>query len=470
MPMSLRNRLLLLFTALLAFMLALAWWGSRWLTRELAAELDRVALYVGESMVSALDQEVLAEAGDSDQVIVLVERTIESEDQTIHALHRQQGERITSMSLKVGDEPARVLDFPEPAPGERHLARVELKTVHESRSAPGSLRVSGRNLMREIPIPGQGVSDSMQRFSKRLWIGLVALFALGLAGAAFIAHRVGRPLRRLQLAARRLGGGDLGAQITDSRGSVTEVDETISAFNQMSAGLRQLEQARRELRAREHLSELGEIGRGLAHSLRNPLNAIGLALEELVGQAPDRGRALALADGARAQIRRIDRSIRSFLTLASASQAAPEPLQLNEIADDVILEALQLAGPGVEVRLEADPGIRLNGVATEVRAMLQTLVVNAVQASPPGVEVVVQIGAGDDRIRIEVCDRGPGLAPAVREKLFQPHLTTKPDGSGMGLYLTRRLAESRYRGTIELADRDGGGTVAKLELGAREHG
>lgn len=468
--MSLRNRLLLLFAALLAFMLALAWWGSRWLTRELAAELDRVALFVGESMVSALDQEVLAEAGDEDKVIVLVERTIQTSDQTIHALHRQQGDRITSMSLQVGDEPARVLDFPEPGPGERRLARIEVQALRESQTAPGTLRVSGRHLKREIPIPGQGVSDSMQRFSNRLWIGLVALFALGLAGAAFIAHRVGRPLRRLQLAARQVGGGDLGAQIPDAGGSVTEVDETIAAFNQMSAGLKQLEETRRELRAREHLSELGEIGRGLAHSLRNPLNAIGLTLEELAGQAPDRERALALADGARAQIRRIDRSIRSFLTLASASQAEPEPIDLGEIANDVILEALQQASPGVEIKLDAAPGLKLAGVATEVRAMLQTLVVNAVQASPPGAEVRVRAGATGDRVRIEVLDRGPGLAPTVREKLFQPHLTTKPDGSGMGLYLTRRLAESRYRGTIELTDRDGEGTVAILDLGPRGHG
>ncbi len=466
--MSLRNRLLILFATLLALMLALAWWGSRWLTRELTDELDRVALFVGQSLVSAIDEDVLAEAGEADEIVVLVERTIETDDQTIRALHRQQGDRITRMSLQVGDEPARVLDFPAAQIERSHVARFEVRTVRESVSTPGSLRVSGPHVLREIPIPGQGVSTSMERFSTRLLIGLLALFALGLAGAAFIAHRVGRPLRRLQLAARQVGGGELGAQIADSGGSVSEVDDTIAAFNKMSAGLKQLEETRRELRAREHLSELGEIGRGLAHSLRNPLNAIGLALEELAGPAPDRERAAELADGARAQIRRIDHSIRSFLTLASASQAKPEALDLVEIANDVILEALQLAGNGVEIRLEGGPSLALTGVATEVRAMLQTLIVNAVQASPPGSEVLVRLRGDGEGARIQVLDRGHGLDPAVAERLYQPHATTKPDGSGMGLYLTRRLAVSRYRGTVELAAREGGGVAATLHLQARE--
>ncbi|MCG8459789.1 MAG: HAMP domain-containing histidine kinase, partial [Holophagales bacterium] len=336
--------------------------------------------------------------------------------------------------------------------------------------------------------------------------------------AAVVAHRESAPLRRLASAASEVGEGSLGIQVPATSGDV-EIRHTLTAFNRMSERLAELDAEHRRLQSRRHLSEIADIARGLAHSLRNPLNALGLSVEELAAPRPDRigdeGRQEQLADAARRQIRRLDHGIRSFLLLASPSDGdGLEVVRLDvaELVRDVALEALQERSDGTRVEIQigsrpaeldgpgqaaAPPAFHLDGVAPELRAVIQALVVNALEASPEGTTVRVVLETVDDpglgpesetahvprshhqvngswpeapqqrRLRLEVLDRGPGLDSAVRERLFTPHLSTKPSGSGMGLFLAHRIATYCYTGSLELLDREGGGTRARLLLGPR---
>ena len=326
--MSLRLRLMLLFGGLLVVMLAAAWWWSQWLTRNLTSELDQVALSVGQSVVSIIGEGTQFETRVEPElqvtsVDVLVERVVEDDDgRKVTAIHRQQDGQITGFSVQVDDQPASFVDLPAAARlNIRSVADFTFETIRETGEGPPALRLLGNHLVRDIPIPEQGTEDLIADFSRQLFAGLVALFAAGLLIAAFIAHRVSNPLRRLQAAADRVGHGERGVQVTGQ--GVSEVNSAIRAFNQMSLQLEQLEETRRSLRAKEHFSEIGEIGRGLAHSLRNPLNAIGLTLEELAARAGNAPENQELAQGARQQIRRIDESIRAFLALANAGSRIP---------------------------------------------------------------------------------------------------------------------------------------------------
>ena len=288
---------------------------------------------------------------------------------------------------------------------------------------------------------------------------------------AAVSHRVTTPLRRLSDAARRIGDGALGTRVADSGDG--EVGEAIQAFNRMSGRLEELDARARELEARKHLGEIGEIARGLAHSLRNPLNALGLSVEELAARGSaaqgSAAQGTGLAESARRQIRRIDQSIRSFLVLASQSGGVSVAVDVGELIQDVALEALQDSRGKVRLELDLAADLpRLRAVEPELRAVLQALVVNAVEASPEGGRVTVRSAArGAGRLRIEIDDQGPGLAPEVRKRLFTPHLSTKANGSGMGLFLAHRIATNRYDGRLELVDLEGGGTRAVLELAAR---
>lgn len=329
------------------------------------------------------------------------------------------------------------------------------------------LLLGNSHLVHRIPIPRSPLVQPLKRFSDRFLLGSAGILLLGLLLAGLLAHRVTAPLYRLSRAAREVGEGALGTQVPVHTGG--EVGATLTAFNRMSRHLQELDSDARRLRAREHLGELGEVARGLAHSLRNPLNALGLSVETLTTSDQEDER-LQLADAARRQIRRMDSALRSFLALASGGGGEPEPVSLTALLQDVALEALQDANGG-RVRVDLEPGPELpplRAVAPELRAVLQALVINAVEASPAGGSVTVKASSPtQDRWRVEILDCGPGLPATVRERLFTPHTSTKPHGSGMGLYLAQRIASNRYGGELQLLEREDGGTRAVLDLAPR---
>ena len=310
-----------------------------------------------------------------------------------------------------------------------------------------------------IPVPRGGLDRAVDTFLSKLLLGSIALFVVGLGAIAWVAHRVTRPLRGLAEAAARVGDGELGAVVPE--GGDREVAATLRAFNGMSQRLAALDEEAQRLRDRQHLGELGDVARGLAHALRNPLHTLGLAVDVL---ATGRDDAAGTALAARTQIQRIDGALESFLTLAGAG-GARERLALDDLARDVALELAQSTNP-VAVRVLAEAGpVPVACVPAELRAVVHALVVNAAEAAP-GDPVVVRVEpvADGERARLEVLDRGPGLAPEVRAKLFTPHVTTKAHGTGMGLYLAERIARTRYAGSLELHERPGGGIRAVLEV------
>ena len=340
---------------------------------------------------------------------------------------------------------------------------------------PGTrfLTVEQPDRVSQVPIP-QANRSALERFQRRLWLGSGVIVALGLLVAAWLAHRVSTPLRRLSTAATEIGDGAFGTRVVADTGD-REVRNTVDAFNHMSARLAELDAETRRLETLRHMGELGDVARGLAHTLRNPLNALGLSVEELAarnrsfGGEPDEEDGVdGLVESARRQIRRIDRGIRSFLLLASQSGGVVEEVNVGSLVEDVALEALQ-DNPGRHLELHIAPGpTPLTAVEPELRAVVQALVVNALEASPAGGIVDVHLEpSADGRVTLRVDDHGPGLAPEIRERLFTPHLSTKANGSGMGLFLAHRIAGHRYGGRLELLDRDVGGTRAELEIGPR---
>ena len=282
------------------------------------------------------------------------------------------------------------------------------------------------------------------------------LLMAGLFASAILSSRLTRPLRSLAEGADLLGRGDLGIQVPESASG--EVGDLQRAFNRMSHRLQELEGERQIWQQREHLAQLGDLSRGLAHTLRNPLHTLGLAVEELAdGDTSRQG----LVETSRAQIRRIDRWLRSFLALGAEESVEPEEIDLGELVKGVILESVQ---QGADVRVEERGDLCVRAVPSAVQAAISNLMENAIQASPPGEPVEVTMWCDGGAAAVRIVDRGSGLPPEVKERLFSPHVTTKVGGSGMGLFLARQLIVGMHGGEIELADATDGGTVATVRL------
>lgn len=534
--MTLRLRLFLVFGALLALLIAAQALFLRALTDDLVEEVDRVAVTVGRSVASVFATKA-GQGGDSEsdgqsdgqsdgdaadgahQAIVIhleVDGEVEGEidgDLATGGPGDRPGRRIVREIVRRSpDRPVRieriVHDGAEESAFHFEIEHEVLSgTEHGEHGERGDgpqrmLWLERPDLEALVPIPHRGLDERLAALRRDMLLASLGLLLIGLLVVAVVARRVAAPLQRLADASAAVGAGALGTRV-EVDAPDREVRSVLEAFNAMSARLAALDAETRRLAGHRHLADLGEVARGLAHSLRNPLNALGLTVDELLERArryqtegesdPGIGQTAATA---RRQIRRLDRSIRSFLALASRDDPGlePRPVDLGALVDDVALEALQDAGGRVRVEVTppeaevvpveaADQTLR--AVPAELRAAVQALVVNAVEASPDGGLVTLRLrpastgdgrsdsesggesGGDGERFRLTIDDEGPGIAPALRDRLFSPHTTTKPHGAGMGLFLAHRLAVHRYQGSLLLEDREPTGTRAILTLGDR---
>lgn len=515
--MSLRMRWFLVVGGLVALLVAAQGWWVRQLAGDLSDEADRVAVTVGRSMAhyffaDDMGHDNLAEVHVLDFSTpdalgeLLDDKSPFGGEHSLH--HKEVHHKEVRTVIECDDGDCREKRYENGTVKERLLPPEEVdsrsngggsyrtwiqsSSQHRDEAAAVEAEISlhlenegdrrflmlaGPNVEHRVDIPHSGVGERLEIFMRHMLLGSLGILAIGLLLAGFLAHRVTRPLEQLSASAQRVGEGEWGAQVA-VQGS-GELAQAIGAFNHMSSSLADLDARNRELGASQHLGEIGEIARGLAHSLRNPLNALGLSVDELaarsvaegdagIGRAGDE-EAKELADAARKQIRRIDQSIRSFLALASQGGGVVTPVDLGQLVDDVALEALQDARGRVRLdveRLDEDE-LSIAGVEPELRAVLQALVVNAIEASPDGGQVTVRVERRDGSLCLLVDDEGPGLPPEVRQRLFTPHLSTKANGSGMGLFLAHRIACNRYAGHLELHDRQPTGTRVELRLADR---
>jgi signal transduction histidine kinase len=155
----------------------------------------------------------------------------------------------------------------------------------------------------------------------------------------------------------------------------------------------------------------------------------------------------------------INRTLTSLLTLSCQGVDRSVTVALKTVLQDLCLEF-----SAQQLQLEAQ-ALCCRGAETELRFILHVLVSNAVEASPEPGSVCLKLWREPDGIYFEVSDQGPGLNPEVAASLFQPHISSKAEGAGMGLYLAKRLLQMYYQGEISLHNRPEGGVLAHIRLG-----
>lgn len=206
----------------------------------------------------------------------------------------------------------------------------------------------------------------------------------------------------------------------------------------------------------ERLATAGRMSAAIAHEINNPLEALTNLLY-IIEHAPDatpfiRETAASALDGI-TQIAHITRQTLGFYReLRSA-----ERFDLSESVEDTLeLYSRRAASAQVSFDTDLQPGLRLHGVRGEIRQIISNLVVNALEASPPGSFIHVASFAESGQAHLRVQDQGPGIAEPLRATIFEPFFTTKQGtGTGLGLWITKTLVE-KHHGTLRLQDRSDG--------------
>jgi signal transduction histidine kinase len=270
-------------------------------------------------------------------------------------------------------------------------------------------------------------------------------FGVGL-GAYPVVRRITRRLERLQQGVEALGSGQLSARVAIH--GKDELAQLATSFNASAERIEKLVNAQKTLLA------------NASHELRSPLTRIRMALE--VAHPID----LNTNKEIQKNIRELDQLIDEILLASRLDATIFEPLQLEAI-DLTGLVAEECAR--VNIELEA-PAIQMHGDAKLLRRLVRNLLENA-QRYGGDAPISVTLNRGDDKtINLEVCDRGPGVPEAGREKIFEPFYRLpgareRDGGVGLGLSLVKQIA-LRHGSTVECVAREGGGTCFRVLFAA----
>lgn len=200
------------------------------------------------------------------------------------------------------------------------------------------------------------------------------------------------------------------------------------------------------------LAALGRLVAGVAHEIRNPLTGIKLLLDGIARRPVDT-RTAADVETAKGEIGRLDHVVSSLLGVARDARTEPVAIALGELADERIVLAREL-GAARDVRVVREGDADVVAERDVVVRVLDNLLRNAVEASPDGGVVTVRVAREDDAVVLAVVDQGAGVPKAREAELFEPFFTLKPDGTGLGLWLSRALAEARGFGLDYAREKD----------------
>lgn len=235
---------------------------------------------------------------------------------------------------------------------------------------------------------------------------------------------------------------------------------------ELEANARALLSAEEAMRRSERLRALGELAAGMAHEIRNPLGGIRGAAEVLVKPEtkPDaRAEFGKLLDD---EVTRLDRVVGNFLDFARPPAAEVARVRPAEVVDAVfLLLAGEARGRGVTTENAVARDVEVRADADLLRQILLNLCLNAMQAQSGGGRVRVAASRDGDRVFLDVEDGGPGVAADLRGRLFDPYVTGRAGGSGLGLPIASRLAET-MSGRVELLRTGETGSVFRVTLPA----
>lgn len=282
-------------------------------------------------------------------------------------------------------------------------------------------------------------------------IWLITAAVLSLAGAAFIARLINRPLKQLSFAASRMRDGDFDASLLDETAATSEIREVNIGFNRMAEQLSKIEQDRVIMLA------------GISHDLRTPLARLRLETEMSVSD--EDARAHMAAD-----ISQLDAIIDKFLDYARPDPAQLAPVSLNAVVEAAAYAVAEYDDLKITITMPDD----INVLADEIELLrvISNLIENARRygKTPETGIALVDIAAKmrDQWVLIKVRDHGMGVSPETLPKLTRPFFRgdaarTAATGAGLGLAIVEKTIQ-RMGGIFGLANTSSGGLAAHIKL------
>jgi signal transduction histidine kinase len=296
-----------------------------------------------------------------------------------------------------------------------------------------------------------------------IWPSVVFGVVGGLASlilTVLVAKGLGRRIQEMERRTSLIAAGDFSPMPLPKRND--ELRDLGRSVNEMAQRLAQFQET---VKKSERLRLLGQVSGGLAHQLRNSVAGARLAVQLHVKEA--NGQAEESLEVALRQLALVEMHLKRFLDLGKAAELRREPCCVTTLIDETVALLKQLCThAAINLRWQA-PDLRgaepvVSGDRDQLRHLLLNVMTNAIEAAGPGGWVEVKLQIADCRLQIDIADSGPGPAPEVAERLFEPFVTGKSEGVGLGLAVARQVAEA-HSGTLTWR-RGEGRTCFRIEL------
>jgi nitrogen fixation/metabolism regulation signal transduction histidine kinase len=277
-----------------------------------------------------------------------------------------------------------------------------------------------------------------RRGFKLVYVLLAAsIWVVSLATLVYLAHRISRPIQQLTAGLTELAAGDLNARVEARRDD--EIGRAIQAFNHMAD---KLQESTERLVYLRQLASWQTLARKMAHEVKNSLTPIRLTVEEMMARYDEADRVFMqqatqiVVD----EIETLERRIRAFSEFATEPPVRPAPVDVNSLLQER-MAFLKTAHPEVVYECRLAGGVP-TVVADQdlIKGILTNLLENAAEAAGEGGRILGVTSAENGRVHIEVHDSGPGLSEQARASLFQPTISFKKRGMGLGLSIARKSA------------------------------
>lgn len=239
-------------------------------------------------------------------------------------------------------------------------------------------------------------------------------------------------------------------------------EEQLLLEERIAERTRELQESQAQVLHQEKMAAFGLLAAGIAHEVGNPLTSISTLVQLLERRDPDEytRERLGLVNS---QLTRIQGTLRELVTFSRPASDSRGRVSLKEIVDEALGIAKYYKGvKGRKVTAAVPPDLPpLVGVRDQLVQVFFNLVLNAVDATPKGGSVTITAAREDDAVVATVSDDGSGIDPAHRDRLFRPYFTTKRHGTGLGLFVTRKLVEA-HGGAVACDSTPGEGTTFRL--------
>jgi len=280
--------------------------------------------------------------------------------------------------------------------------------------------------------------DFRKGFSRTLFVVAAGLWVTAFGLLIYLAEHITRPVRRLTEGLSSVASGDLTVRL-DASGK-DEIGTATRAFNHMTDAL---QQSRERLVHVTRLASWQALARKMAHEVKNSLTPIRLTMEEISSRrtgAPDGDFLQQATQIVVDEVQILERRVRAFSDFAAEPPVEPSDFDINAlVAERVTL--LRSAHPGVDYRLRlADSRPTVTADPDLIKGVLTNLLENAAQAAQAGGVVLATTSLDNGKLYVDVHDSGSGLAPQAQATLFEPSISFKKGGMGLGLSIAKKSA------------------------------